>query len=194
MLSGVYHLVWDGARRRAIFQRERALPGPIPAVPAPAFRRRPGPRACHTGTAQRCAGGQGGARLPFQWPSWDGQDVDGAHIGDGPQLRGAGGWGARRHVCLVRLYPVGLVHGRLRARRRLQPQARRDAGLALPRGTWLPRTLEGIHRRRGPPAHVGRRQRSAQNARRTAVSRRVRAGHHRPSKGPADDPVAHAAL
>ena len=53
---------------------------------------------------------------------------------------------------------------------------------------------QGLHHRRGAHALGGGVEHVAEDAGGAARARRVRARHHRPAEGAADDPVAHAAL
>ena len=84
--------------------------------------------------------------------------------------------------------PERIVARRPGARRGLQPRHRRHARPAVAGRARHPGPVEGVHRRRGPPADGRRVQRPAQDPRGAAGPRRVRAGHHRPPEGPADDP------
>ena len=74
--------------------------------------------------------------------------------------------------------PLPRLH---RARRRQQPRHRRDPRPARTRRLQARhRPLQGLHDRRGAPAHQGRLQRAAEDAGRAARLPEVRAGHHRP--------------
>ena len=137
------------------------------------------------------AGGRGAAGLPLRRPARHGQDVDGAHPRQGPQLRAGPDADAGRH--LPRLPRDRRRHlarrdrdgRRLAARHRRHPRDPRPRRPAAGRGA-----LQGLHPRRGAPAHRRRLERAPEADRGAAAAPRLRLLHDRPLEGAADRPLA----
>ena len=178
MSSGAASAGTPGRRRRAL---RLPLP-PLPSVQALA-------RSAASPTSSRPFGGgrrgPGRPRLPVQRAP-----------GDRARPRPPGCWPRRstaptprrralRGVRLLRRHRPGHLARRPGARRRLEQRRRRHAGPRLARGAGHPGPLEALHRRRGPHALDGGRQRAAEDARGAALPRRLRPRHHRPPEGPA---------
>ena len=72
--------------------------------------------------------------------------------------------------------------------------AMRDLIQSVHLGVGAIEPAQGVHHRRGAHALGGGVEHAAEDARGAARARRVRARHHRPAEGAADDPLAHAAL
>ena len=136
----------------------------------------------------------GGPRLPVQRAPGDGEDVDRADPGQGPQLRRSPRRGALRRLLLLRGDRPRLLARRPRARRRLQQRRRRHARAHRPRRARHPGTLEGLHRRRGPHALQRGGQRPVEDLGGAARPRGLRAGHHRPAEGAGHHPEPNPAL
>src|SRR5439155_1442730 len=93
------------------------------------------------------------------------------------------GTGALRQVRGVRRGAGRDARGRDRDRRGLEPRHRGDPDAPREREVHAgPRALQGLHHRRGSPAHRGGVQRAAEDAGGAATAHRVRARHDRPAR------------
>jgi hypothetical protein len=125
-------------------------------------------------------------RLPVHRHARHRQDHGVAHPGQVAELHRARRAGRHHGPSLRRVHrlhrdrrrPLHRLH---RARRGQQPQHRRDPRPDRARRLQAQRRpLQGLHDRRGAPAHQGRLQRAAEDAGRAAGVPEVRAGHDRP--------------
>ena len=167
-------------------------PVPLPPLPAAALQRVEGARPCRQGASRQRARGPRGPGVPVLRATRHRQDDHRPHPRQGPELQERG---RRRAVLRVRVVPGGRARHQLRrarARRRLQQRRRRDPRPDRTRLARHPGAPQGVHPRRGAhvvEAGVGG---VAEDARRAATARRVRARHHRPAEGDRHHPVADA--
>ena len=140
---------------------------PVPQAPPPDLRRARRPGGRERGAAQRRPRRPGRPRLSCSRDQGDGQDHDGPAAGQGAQLRRPGPTPANRATSATPASQItdGTIHGRHRARRRLQPgrwTSRATCSSGSP--TLRPRGPQGLHHRRGPHAHQGGVDGAAQDA------------------------------